>query len=39
MRRAADIDRAGAQLIIEATGRNSGTHASGHQLEPPEAEP
>ena len=38
LQRAADIDRASAQLIIEAAGR---THqpASGHELEAPEAEP
>ena len=39
LQRATDIDRASAQLIIEATGRDSGTHASGYQPEPPEAEP
>ena len=38
LQRAADIDRASAQLIIEAAGR---THqpASGHEPESPEAEP
>ena len=38
LQRAADIDRAGAQLIIEAANR---THqpAPGHELEAPEAEP
>ena len=38
LQRAADIDRASAQLIIEAAGR-SHQPAAGHQPEAPEAEP